>query len=64
MSDLKVAPSNKGGGASGGLLRAPASLQERVPDKDSFLESRVKMKSDVAAARRSQVDAETDGRHS
>lgn len=37
MSDLKVASSSKRGGASTGLLGAPAAPQERVPDEDSFL---------------------------
>lgn len=61
ISDLEVAGGGEGGGASGGLLGAPAPPQEGVPDEDSFLQSRVEMKSDVAAARRSQVDAETEG---
>lgn len=49
MPDLEVVASGKGDGASSGLLGAPAPTQERVPDEDSFLQSRVEMKSDVAA---------------
>lgn len=60
-SDLEIAAGGEGGGASGGLLGAPAPPQEGVPDKDSFLQARVEMKSDVAAARHSQVDAEPEG---
>lgn len=49
MSNLKVVTTNEGGGATRGLLRSPTAPQEGIPDKDSFLQSGVKMKSDVAA---------------
>lgn len=41
------------------LLGAPALRQEGVSDEDSFLQTRVQMKSDVAAAGNSQVHTET-----
>lgn len=47
------------------LLRAPALRQEGVPDEDSFLQTGVQMKSDVAAARLLEIhgEAERNGSH-
>lgn len=60
LSYLKVVSCSEGEWGPGGLLGAPALGQEGVSDEDSFLQTRVKMKSDVAAAGHSQVDAETE----
>lgn len=51
---------SKGDGTPGGLLGAPALRQEGVSDEDSLLETRVEMKSNVAAAGDSQVDTEAE----
>lgn len=56
---LKVLPGSEREGP-GGLLRAPASRQEGVSDEDAFLQTWVEMKSDVTAAGRPEVDAETE----
>lgn len=56
---LEVLPGSEREGPCG-LLRAPASGQEGVSDEDAFLQTRVEMKSNVAAAGCSKVDAETE----
>lgn len=60
LSYLKVVSCSEGEWGPSGLLGAPALGQEGVSDEDSFLQTRVEMKSDVAAAGHSQVDAETE----
>lgn len=57
---LKVLSCTEGEGVQGFLLRAPALREEGVSDEDLFLQTRVQMKSDVAAAGHSQVHSETD----
>lgn len=60
LSYLKVVSCSEGKGGPGGFLGAPALGQEGVSNEDSFLQTRVEMKSNVAAAGHSQVDAETE----
>jgi len=58
---LKVLPPPEGeGGGQLSLLGAPTLRQEGVPDEDFLLQTRVQMKSDVTAARHTQVHTEAE----
>lgn len=56
---LKVLPRSKGEGGKRHLLMTPAVRQKGVPDKDTLLQARVQVESDVGPSRWPQVHAET-----
>lgn len=56
---LKVLPRSKGKGSERHLLMTPAVGQKGVPDKDTLLQARVQVESDVGPGRWTQVHAET-----